>query len=564
MEISNSLAYSTASEKPQHKTPFNYFDKIGDTNLQSALQSSLQSSLESIFNAFSLSTRLLYQYGSHSIVKGNFLDEIECSGFINEIQDFIKIWTARVETTYESFTNDLIGLYSEQYTVNLPMQKSLIELRKYKDKHINATTPFDQQNLALDKKLDILHDISTYKLTETAKRTSFWEKSFNEFTKNFQAIKSKHNYLYVTSASDISDCDQEQISYEGECYNGRLFGYGILYYPNGLFWKQGTFKDNKLDGENCLEYNANGTIYHIGSYKNDLRHGYGRQYDNDGNLCKKGVFLNGKANSENFKKYYNWGNQEYEGSVVNNLFEGYGELYYTDGELKYKGPFLRSKPHGDNGTFYCKKTSKVKYSGSVTGGLYNGKGTLYDEYEQEVESGLFVNGLFSHGFVNRYNQKSLKLEYSGEYIDYMYNGRGVQYHENGQKSYQGNFFNGNEYDKEILKYDSKGNICFIGYMEDGIEVGESENFVDDENQGMLQREVNRNIDSSHDVMAKKKNQTILLIDRNKTKVSAKDKAAKKNNQLERDLWNCVVKRTSLRNNYKHNEARDIIQIVVPF
>lgn len=221
-------------EEP-HEKLVEYFTKIGHTGLQSVLQSSLQSTLQSTFNAYSLSIRLGYQYGYHSIVKGNFLEEIEPWGFFKEIENFIKIWICRVESMNKSFTDDLIGLYSEQSTDNFPIKNSLSELAKYRDKYINAKTPFNQQNLSLDQKLNILHDISTYDLTKMPKKSSFLEKTLEKLNQNFQSLKSSKNYGLFTSP------DSQQIYGAGEIFNDHINGYGIMYYPNGTIWKQGKF-----------------------------------------------------------------------------------------------------------------------------------------------------------------------------------------------------------------------------------------------------------------------------------------------------------------------------------
>ncbi len=68
--------------------------------------------------------------------------------------------------------------------------------------------------------------------------------------------------------------DDQILLYEGNLLNGKPFGEGTVYYPDGKKYKEGTFDVKGL--VKGKEYYSNGNIRFEGTY--EINHGYGPNY----------------------------------------------------------------------------------------------------------------------------------------------------------------------------------------------------------------------------------------------------------------------------------------------
>lgn len=76
--------------------------------------------------------------------------------------------------------------------------------------------------------------------------------------------------------------------YLGEVLDDQPHGKGIIFTENGKKLKEGTFKNGKLHGKNCIDYWFNtGNIAVKGSFENDKPHGIITEYTISGNIISK-------------------------------------------------------------------------------------------------------------------------------------------------------------------------------------------------------------------------------------------------------------------------------------
>lgn len=199
--------------------------------------------------------------------------------------------------------------------------------------------------------------------------------------------------------------------YEGKMQEGRLHGWGTLYFANGDVYR-GQWNKNKREGQGILN-TADGLSYQGTFFQNQL-HGEGRVYDqnggyfeglwHDGNNTTKGTYVN--ADGQRFRGY--WTQKGFRAALPTTEIEviadcnlvpcgtGKGRMVFPDGSV-YTGFFLNGLPDGEG---ECRYINGVV----IRGRWQNGKRVEKSEY------------IFSNGLVIEFNEKEVRMPWLGEEI----------------------------------------------------------------------------------------------------------------------------------------------------
>lgn len=281
--------------------------------------------------------------------------------------------------------------------------------------YINSSNCMDELNYArdCDKKILRVHVEKNVDLPRGVKmrlnriqavfRTDY-DNEDNFFEKLYLAkdismcLKTKNN----GEISNIQIIKYNDSVYEGELFNGKRHGKGIMTYANGNVY-DGEWEANKRHGKGKMIY-ENGDIYD-GEWKNHKKNGQGKMIyangdvyegewkddkrDGKGKTTEGGEIYEGewKEDEKSGKGKCNWYNGDvYEGEWKNDIQNGYGKMTYFDGNV-YENEFdilFSIDP------LY---TNVNTYEGEWKNGMLCGHGKLTFADGKELE-GEWENGKF--------------------------------------------------------------------------------------------------------------------------------------------------------------------------
>lgn len=172
-------------------------------------------------------------------------------------------------------------------------------------------------------------------------------------------------------------------------------GQATIYYEDGtLHYKGQVNADSGIPEGQGEEYNQNGQVQYVGSFKNGMYDGTGIfSYNNEsyegkfkdgdmvggGKFYKDGVLTydgeHDKGVPHGKGKYYLNGSLAYEGDFKNNTMDGMGKLYDNNGKLAYEGEFKENKATG-NGTNYLDSATNIEIRISFDSPEWSNNGTF--------------------------------------------------------------------------------------------------------------------------------------------------------------------------------------------
>lgn len=112
--------------------------------------------------------------------------------------------------------------------------------------------------------------------------------------------------------------------YSGQLCQGKPYGYGTLYYANGLKAYEGSWVKGQFHGQGTLYY-PDGSLEYTGNFYKDYLDGQGILYSNLGT---------------------------YSGNFSYGEFDGVGTMNYNNGD-RYDGSWYRNQPHGQGTMYYA-------------------------------------------------------------------------------------------------------------------------------------------------------------------------------------------------------------------
>ena len=134
-----------------------------------------------------------------------------------------------------------------------------------------------------------------------------------------------------------------------------------------------------------------GVLRYQGEVEQGVCQGQGKLYDQNGQLVYEGSFINNKFEGD-LGTLYKDGEVLYQGGFRENMYQGIGQLYHDEHYLYQEGSFMNGQLEGE-GTDY-KEDGNILYTGYFSNGLYDKSGVLYDEdYNRIYYDGEFVKGI---------------------------------------------------------------------------------------------------------------------------------------------------------------------------
>ena len=316
-----------------------------------------------------------------------------------------------------------------------------------------AKTKKYYESMLLDKAMPLLREFEIHKKDYILIPKCFEEKSWEELFSLKTIIKNDQKN---TNKKMLGTKIIKKIGfYEGEIFNKKEEGVGVLYkvkqgliyqgeFEKGKICGKGTriwtnndeyigqFKDSKRNGFGILKLNNLGT--YKGNFSNDKREGEGEMFFDNGDYFK-GNWKNDMANGKGVFK--NKGGYEYDGDWVNNQKEGFGTLVYQKGI--YVGEWKNNKAHG---------RGKINFK---SGSVYEG---------EMVENCWHGNGVFTWEDGRRYE---------GQFVNSKQEGKGKIFNIDGTLCYDGCFKDNRPHGKGVLSL--KSNFRYEGKMKNGLKHG---------------------------------------------------------------------------------------------
>lgn len=218
------------------------------------------------------------------------------------------------------------------------------------------------------------------------------------------------NWLNMAKIETINYLNGDK--YNGNVKNGLKHGKGIFLFDNGRRRYEGSFKNDKFNGQGTCYY-ANDTQYK-GGWVDGLKHGYGEENFENGDYYK-GNWKEDKPSGEGIL-YFDNARRRYEGSFANGKFHGHGMCYYANG-TKYNGEWAHGLKNGFGeetfGNGEC-------YKGYWKNDKQHGEGTYYWS-NGNYERGMFIdgkpNGKFLYFFYGDTIPSLEKIYHNGQIIN---------------------------------------------------------------------------------------------------------------------------------------------------
>lgn len=223
----------------------------------------------------------------------------------------------------------------------------------------------------------------------------------------------KNNSVIMKNKNIIKTIESEGFIHKGMLQNGKLNGYGTIYYPNGKLHSQGYYIDNVLQ-EGFYVWGTGDFLF--GKFKDWKLNGDDCCYVNESMLVI-GKFVDNIPTGEVYIKYEN--GDKYLGETNGFERNGKGTYYYNSGAI-YIGSWLNGETIGE-GQYFFEDGESFLQGNFTSGSTINGYGAYYDYSNNCLYEGNFVNGEMNGEFtVYLYNQGILVHAYfrNNELITY--------------------------------------------------------------------------------------------------------------------------------------------------
>jgi uncharacterized protein len=245
----------------------------------------------------------------------------------------------------------------------------------------------------------------------------------------------------------------QQIKEEGNWTSGKRNGVFKFYDRKGFLEKIEKYVNGELatdvtDDTSILdirrEYDENGRVRSVGSYREGKKHGTFRKYDENGKEIAAELYEadvvtgTGLVDSLNrrqgpWKLFYPDGKLRAEGSYINGLREGAWTFFFLSGKVEQKGSYKEDLPTGQWNWFF--RDGSLHRDETYRRGKEDGHAVEYDSLGNVINEGDYVDGLKSGQWKLTINDHTEQ----GEYVDGERNGNWVWYYENGNKAFEGEF-----------------------------------------------------------------------------------------------------------------------------
>ena len=219
------------------------------------------------------------------------------------------------------------------------------------------------------------------------------------------------------------------------------------------------------------EYNENGTIKQMGTYRQGKRQGNFRVYNEKGEESGGALYDNDVLVGEgmidslgrrigDWKLFYPDGKVRAQGKYVSGLREGNWTYFFGNGKTEQTGVYKLDWPTGVWKWYYV--NGQLHREEQYRNGKEDGLSTEYDSLGVVINEGEFVAGMRSGKWKLTVNDH---LE-EGQFLDGERDGIWVGYYGNGKKMFEGEFQSGIPVNRHRYWYDN-GQIEMTGKYEGG-------------------------------------------------------------------------------------------------
>ena len=330
-------------------------------------------------------------------------------------------------------------------------------------KHLKDNDPYDRntQNVsksaqAINKKLDY---VESYK---ELKKLQEWKELYKSSDQRPAEAKVDYNVTKECGSDGL-------VIYSGCKINGQKDGYGKEFYPQGKMKYEGSYKNDKFNGEGKF-WTEEGILKYKGTFVDNQKTGYGSLYYPLGHLQYKGQVTNGVYNG-NGTYYFKSGLPMYMGQFIDGRREGYGKEYSQSNIQLYEGEFKNNEYNG-KGTYYYANGHRYRV-GNFEDGKLNGLGKQFDENGKMNYAGHFQNDDFE-GYGVKYNESG-NIYFKGMFSKGLRQGEGKCVGPTGQLTYEGNFID-DKFGNTGKLYHPNGVVMYEGDFADGLRHGEGKEF----------------------------------------------------------------------------------------
>lgn len=274
----------------------------------------------------------------------------------------------------------------------------------------------------------------------------------------------RNGFIYGSQRINRFDNEQRKIGDWKEWYaNGQLReeGYWTEGKRNGLF----KFYDRKgflerieryVNGELVSdddttttldirrEYDEQGRVRSVGSYREGKKHGTFRHYDESGKEEGASIYeletlvAEGRLDSigqrqGKWRLYHPEGELRAEGEYINGLREGPWTFYFRSGKIEQKGVYREDLPTGHWQWYFA--DGSIHRDETYRRGKEDGLATEYSDEGQVINVGEYVDGLKTGPWKLTINDHSE----AGEYLDGEKHGLWVWHYDSGGKAFEGEY-----------------------------------------------------------------------------------------------------------------------------
>jgi len=207
------------------------------------------------------------------------------------------------------------------------------------------------------------------------------------------------------------------------------------------------------------EYDEEGRVRVVGSYREGKKQGTFRNYDDNGveegasiyekdELVGEGLLDSIGRRQGDWKLYYPEGGVRSEGTYVDGLKEGPWMFYFKTGKVEQKGAYKADLPVGNWNWYYA--NGAIHRDETYRRGKEDGHAVEYDSTGFVINEGDYIDGQKTGLWNLTINDHSEK----GEYEDGERNGEWVWFYASGKKAFEGEFQLGIPIGKHRFWYDS--------------------------------------------------------------------------------------------------------------
>jgi antitoxin component YwqK of YwqJK toxin-antitoxin module len=275
----------------------------------------------------------------------------------------VKKTSSWVESSYEGFANmacipTKACIYgSNAQNQNLSGDPTLGPLENSQDRLFEI---IQKQQLLLDRRETISDDQYEILMGNMAEYYGTKPEDIRFVEMELENAPPPENDNNSVLSSEISK--QHLVIYKGFTIRGKKTGYGHLYYMNGELQSKGTWKNDKLHGEDIKVFYGENKPSYEGSMVGGMKEGGGREYYKNGKVMYDGGYLNDEWHGDIVKIYHFDGELEYDGRIYKGMRQGFGKAWHDNGTLNYSGNWKGDKPDG-NYIVIWGEDGEVRYQG---------------------------------------------------------------------------------------------------------------------------------------------------------------------------------------------------------